>query len=71
MFHINQKYNLDKNESIMIGNDGTCDIDGGKRAGMDTYYIHSNLSPKDIEKVDATYIQMEMDMEKFCHVLKI
>ncbi len=66
-----EKYNLDKNESIMIGNDGTCDIDGGKRAGMDTYYIHSNLSPKDIEKVDATYIQMEMDMEKFCHVLKI
>ena len=40
------KYNLDITKSIMIGNDGISDIAGAKSVGLDTFYIHSNISPK-------------------------
>ena len=30
----------------MIGNDGISDIAGAKSVGLDTFYIHSNISPK-------------------------
>lgn len=65
------KYNLNTEESIMIGNDENCDISGAKRAGLDTYYIHSNISPEYQGSVDATYIQMEMDIKKVCRTLGI
>ena len=57
----------------MIGNDEICDIMGGNRAGFDTYYIHSNLSKSDtnIQKGDAVYMQMEMDIDRLCSVLGI
>lgn len=64
-----EKYHLKPEESIMIGNDKSCDIAGGKQIGMDTYYIHSNLSPEDTKDVDASYIQMEMDMKRVCRTL--
>lgn len=56
-------------ESIMIGNDAVCDIAGAKKIGMDTYYIHSNISPECPEKPDATFCQMEMDIAKVCENL--
>lgn len=40
------KYNLDITKSVMIGNDGISDIAGAKSVGLDTFYIHSNISPK-------------------------
>ena len=55
----------------MIGNDALCDIEGAKRAGMDTCYIHSNISPSGDSNVEATYVQMKMDMEKVCGMLGI
>ena len=33
--------------SIMVGNDGRCDIDGARRAGLATLYVRSNLSPQE------------------------
>ncbi len=66
-----KKYGLKPEESIMIGNDSICDIAGAKKAGIDTYYIHSNISPEYIGEVDATYVQMEMDISKLCYRLKI
>lgn len=44
---------------LMIGNDEICDIQGAQNVGMDTFYIHSNLSPEYTGKVKATYMQME------------
>lgn len=40
-----KKHNLDPSECIMIGNDPICDIQGAFNAGIDTLYLHSNLSP--------------------------
>lgn len=37
---------LTPGECLMIGNDENCDIAGGKRAGMGTIYLHTNLSPE-------------------------
>lgn len=66
-----EEYALNPKECIMIGNDAKSDIAGAKAAGMDTYYIHSNISPECEKEPDATYCQMEMDIEKVCHVLGI
>lgn len=38
-------YGLQPSESIMIGNDINADILGAKAVGLDTLYIHSNISP--------------------------
>ncbi len=62
---------LEAGESLMIGNDAVCDIAGAKKAGMDAYYVHSNLSPEYAADVDADYIQMEMDISVLCRVLGI
>lgn len=59
-----EKYQLDPKECMMIGNDERSDIEGAVKAGMDSYYIHSNISPECSGRVNATYVQMETDMEK-------
>lgn len=58
------KYGLKAEESIMIGNDEECDIAGAKQMGMDTFYMHSNISPDYTGKVRATYQLMEPDFER-------
>ena len=40
------RYSLDPKESIMVGNDPVTDIRGGISAGLDTLYIHTNISPE-------------------------
>ena len=64
-----EKYELDPGECIMIGNDALCDIAGGRAAGMDTLYIHSNLSPQVDSPPEATYVLMEMDMQQAARIL--
>ena len=49
------RYKLDPKETIMVGNDPTADIKGGKGVGLDTLYIHTNISPEIDENADATY----------------
>lgn len=36
---------IEPGESMMVGNDMSCDVGGAKRAGFFAFYIHSNLSP--------------------------
>ena len=62
---------LDASKTIMIGNDSRCDIEGAKAAGLDTFYIHSNISPevKDFSKIQSTYILEEMDLHKVKEIL--
>ena len=56
--------NLDIKKSIMIGNDFICDIKGAHEVGLDSLYMHSNLSP-DIEgELLSTYTLMECDVAK-------
>ena len=55
---------LEINKSIMIGNDFKCDIAGAHAVGLDSLYMHSNLSP-DIEgELLATYAIMSIDVPK-------
>ncbi len=54
-----EKYHLKKEDSIMIGNDRTSDIQVAKNCGMDSLYIHSNISPAEYtaeeERIRAEY----------------
>lgn len=63
-------YNLDIEQCLMIGNDVQTDIEGAKRVGMDSFYIHSNLSPDvQLQKLESTYTLMEMDLRKLKKIL--
>lgn len=55
-----EKEKIEKETAIMIGNDGICDIQGAKKAGLSTFYICSNLSPKE-ETPEADYVLKEMN----------
>ena len=59
-----ETYRLDPAESIMIGNDEGADIAGARRAGMDSLYIHTAISPKEYGRVEATYRVMDGDFKK-------
>lgn len=63
-----ERYDLDISESIMIGNDAGTDIRGANLIGMDSLYIHSDISPKitDLSGSDipATYKIMNGDFSK-------
>ncbi|MBQ1389173.1 MAG: HAD family hydrolase [Clostridia bacterium] len=49
------RYNLDPKETIMVGNDPNTDIRGGINAGLDTLYIHTNISPEIDYNTGCTY----------------
>lgn len=48
--HMLQETGIDKHESIMIGNDMVCDILAAQNIGLDAFYVHTNLSPREDEK---------------------
>ena len=49
------RYSLEPSETIMVGNDPTADIKGGLNVGLDTLYIHTNISPEINPNSGATY----------------
>lgn len=74
-----EKHQLEVADSVMIGNDAVSDIAGAKSVGLDTVYIHSNISPKlpveayvdengeQAERTvypDADYVLEEMELKK-------
>ena len=61
---LNKKYGLIPEETIMIGNDPETDIEGGKRAGLHTLYIHSNISPQGKPAPEADFIIPDGDFTK-------
>ena len=56
------RYKLKAAESLMIGNDLETDIAGAKRAGMDSFYIHSAISPRMQERVGTKQEQPDYVM---------
>lgn len=60
-----EKYNLKKEESIMIGNDWKTDIAGANLFGIKSLYIHQYISPP-IEGVDinSTWSILDGDVNK-------
>ena len=63
------KHQMKIEECLMIGNDNNTDIAGAKELGMDSLYIHSNLSPELTGEPDSTYYLEEMDMRKLMEML--
>lgn len=52
-----ERYAVDPQKTLFIGNDATNDIDGARNVGMDTYYVFSNISPKNDDTEVATYAE--------------
>lgn len=63
-----EKEEIKKEGAVMIGNDGICDIKGAKDTGIDTFYIRSNISPKE-ETPDADFVLEEMNQTRVKEML--
>lgn len=59
---------IDPERAVMVGNDGICNIEGAKRAGLGTVYVHSDISPAE-DAPDADYVLPQMDMEQIRKIL--
>lgn len=59
---------IDPERAVMVGNDGICDIEGAKRSGLGTVYVHSDISPAE-DAPDADYVLPQMDMEQIRKIL--
>ena len=64
-----EKHNLDINDSIMIGNDYICDIAGATNVGLNSLYMHSNLSPEIKGPLTSTYSIMNIDIPKISQLI--
>ncbi len=54
-----ERHGLDVKKTLFIGNDGRCDIEGAKQVNMNTFYVHSNISPEDDDPKEPDYIVKE------------
>ena len=64
-------FDLRPEECIMIGNDVHDDIGLANAAGIDSIYIHSNLSGKVTGTVPSTFQIMDGDVHKIVKLLKL
>lgn len=69
-----ERYGLKPEESLMIGNDMETDIAGAGRVGMDSFYIHSAISPKpqkdgEREQIPVNYVMQRMNLHALCRRL--
>lgn len=53
-----ERHDLDPKECVMIGNDYRTDIDGAYNAGIDSLYLHTNISPEINGEMHAKYVIM-------------
>ena len=63
-----EEQGIEPETAVMIGNDGVCDISGGRAAGMATIYVRSNISPKE-DFPEADFILPEMNLGKAREIL--
>ena len=63
------RFNLDPKETIMIGNDYITDIKGSYEAGIDSLYLHTNISPEINGELFAKYKIMSGSLEEAREVL--
>lgn len=51
-----EEQGLNVSKCLMIGNDRLTDIAGAKNAGLDTLYLHANITPQDQAKADPALL---------------
>lgn len=59
-----ERHNLNKSETIMIGNDCVSDIRSAYDFGIQSLYIHQEISPPITEKLKSTWTIMDGDFTK-------
>ena len=66
-----EEQQLDPKQCLMIGNDRETDIAGAKAAGLDTFYMHTALTPNDQSPADpANPMEFEGDdWERIAEIL--
>lgn len=66
-FHLlTEKFGIGKAGTLFVGNDATSDIAGAREMGLDTYYVHSNISPKkDAELLEKGQIPADYIIKDF------
>ena len=62
--------NLDARKCLMIGNDLETDIAGAKASGIDTFYMHTELTPSHQSPADPTN-PMEFEGDDWNNIVKI
>ena len=60
-----EEQKLDAHKCLMIGNDRMTDIAGAMAAGLDTLYMHTNLTPADQREADSALLPGAAPSE--CH----
>lgn len=67
-----EKFQLKKNDSVMIGNDWISDIEGARNFGIDCVYLHTNISPQDtvIENVQADLVIKDGNLVNLKKIVK-
>ena len=65
-----QEQNLDVSKCLMIGNDRQTDIAGAKAAGIDTFYMHTALTPDHQSPADPCN-PMEFEGDDWQQIAKI
>lgn len=53
------KYHIDTDKALFIGNDSRSDIGGAQTVGMDTFYVKSNISPQGDMAENSTFFVKE------------
>lgn len=64
-----ETYKLDPETCLMVGNDESADIAGAKIMGMDSLYMHTEISPAEDTESTATYVVMDGDWKKVASIL--
>ena len=60
---------LEPGRCLMLGNDPDCDIRGAAGAGMDSFYLHTGLSPAFDPAAPATCVQKGADLWRVLSLL--
>lgn len=58
------RFGLEKNDSVMIGNDYISDIGGAYKFGIDSLYIHQSISPEIKGSLKSNYSIMDGNVYK-------
>ena len=64
-----ETYKLDPKTCLMVGNDESADIRGAQMMGMDSLYMHTEISPAEDTESSATYVVMDGDWKKVASIL--
>ena len=67
---LKERFDVNFNESLLIGNDAENDIGSAKRVNMDSFYIRSNISPKGDKTPNCKFVLEKMNLLKVKDMLK-